>query len=75
MIELQDELRDYLLQECPGRTDSVLMERFGISYNTFRKIEAGDLIRRSVAVRLEQRLRAEYASRGLVRVNGPAGND
>ncbi|RYG97297.1 MAG: hypothetical protein EON58_10080 [Alphaproteobacteria bacterium] len=59
MIKLKDELRDYLLRNCPKRTERVLMERFGISYNTFRKIEAGGLIRRSLAVRLESRLEAE----------------
>ena len=62
MIKLKDELRDYLLRNCPTRTERVLMERFGISYNTFRKIEAGSLIRRSLAVRLESRLEAERRS-------------
>ena len=38
------------------------MQRFGISYNTLRKIEAGDPIRRSVAARLEDRLNRELRS-------------
>ena len=65
MVTLKDELRDYLLRNCPKRTERVLMERFGISYNTFRKIEAGGLIRRSLAVRLESRLEVERRSEKL----------
>lgn len=40
-----------------GQTNAVLMPRYGISYNTWRKVQVGDAIRRSVAERLEQRLR------------------
>lgn len=39
-----------------GQTHAVLMPRYGISYNTWRKVQVGDAIRRSVAERLEQRL-------------------
>lgn len=39
------------------QTNSALMPRYGISYNTWRKVQVGDAIRRSVAERLEQRLR------------------
>lgn len=42
--------------DLPGETDGVLMQRFGISYNTWRKVRAGEPIRRSVADRLEQRM-------------------
>jgi uncharacterized protein (UPF0210 family) len=45
-----------MLENLPGQTDPVLMSHFGISYNTFRKIRAGEAIRRSVADRLEKRL-------------------
>lgn len=40
-----------------ARTGAALMTSYGISYNTWRKIAAGDPIRRSVADRLERRLR------------------
>lgn len=40
-----------------GQTNAALMSRYGISYNTWRKVQVGDAIRRSVAERLEQRLR------------------
>lgn len=40
-----------------GQTTAMLMPRYGISYNTWRKVQVGDAIRRSVAERLEQRLR------------------
>jgi hypothetical protein len=36
------------------------MERFGISYNTLRKIEGGLPIRSSVAVRLAKRVQADW---------------
>ena len=62
MIKLEDTLASYLLSHCPARTDEALMDRFGISYNTLRRIQAGMPIRRSVAARLEQRLRSEWAS-------------
>lgn len=62
MVTLDEELVAYMLRECPGRTDEVLMDRFGISYNTFRKIEAGLPIRRSLAERLEVRLQEELPS-------------
>jgi hypothetical protein len=61
MVTLEAQLVGYLLSQCPSRTDEALMERFAISYNTLRKIEAGLPIRRSLATRLEQRLRRELA--------------
>lgn len=62
MVKFDDDLTAYLLRACPGRTDEALMGRFGISYNTFRKIEAGHPIRRSLAERLEGRLLRELSS-------------
>ena len=62
MVTLDDNLANYILSNCPARTDEALMARFAISYNTLRKIEAGLPIRRSVAARLEERLRGELAS-------------
>ena len=58
MVKLKKNVAEYVVQNCPGRTDRVLMDHFGISYNTFRKIEAGERIRGSVAFRLENRLMA-----------------
>jgi hypothetical protein len=38
-----------------GRTNAALMPCYGISYNTWRKLQGGNAIRRSVAERLERR--------------------
>ena len=59
MVCLPDYVSEYVLKHCPARTDEALRERFGISYNTLRKIQSGDPIRRSVATRLEERVKAE----------------
>lgn len=40
-----------------GRTDETLNARFGISYNSWCKIIAGQPLRASLADRLEQRIR------------------
>jgi hypothetical protein len=61
MVRLDEEIAKYILGNCSGRTGDVLMDRFGISYKTFRKIEAGSLIRRSLAARLEARVGVEQA--------------
>lgn len=61
MITLKEEIAAYLLHNCPGRTDEMLMPRFGISYNTFRKIEKGEPIRNSVAERLIERITCEMS--------------
>jgi hypothetical protein len=47
-----------MLTLLPGETSQALMNGFGISYNTWRKIRAGRPIRFSVAERLERRLDA-----------------
>lgn len=39
-----------------GRTDEALNARFGISYNTWRKLIAGQPVRASLLSRLEARL-------------------
>jgi len=44
----------------PGEIDDVLMDSFGISYNTWRKVRSGLPIRRSVAERLERRFRSPF---------------
>ncbi len=56
MVELEQVVRRHILAECPARTDDALRERFGISYNTLRKIEAGQPIRISLTSRLRDRL-------------------
>lgn len=38
------------------RTDAALTERFGISYNTWRKLIGGQPVRASLLTRLEERL-------------------
>jgi hypothetical protein len=40
----------------PVQQDATLMAAFGISYNTWRKVRAGQPIRSSVADRLEKRV-------------------
>lgn len=40
-----------------SRTRTSLNDRFGISYNTWRKLIAGDPVRTSLAERLQQRIR------------------
>jgi len=45
-------------REIAGQTDEVLMAQFGISYNTWRKVRAGQPVRNSLAERLENRLAA-----------------
>lgn len=49
----------HLIAHCPGRTDEALQPRFGISYNTWRKILEGEAIRQTVAERLIERVKAE----------------
>jgi hypothetical protein len=39
-----------------GQTDESLNDRFGISYNTWRKLKAGQPVRKSLAARLQSRL-------------------
>ncbi len=56
MRAVQRQVLDQMLAEMRGQTSNVLMMQYGISYNTWRKIRAGDPIRNSVAERLEQRV-------------------
>ncbi|MFG6283222.1 hypothetical protein [Sphingomonas sp. S6] len=59
MCTLPGEIVDHIVAQCPGRTDEALQPRFGISYNTWRKIAAGEPIRATVAARLIERITAE----------------
>lgn len=56
MRPVKPKVLDQMLAEMRGQTSNVLMMQYGISYNTWRKIRAGDPIRQSVAERLEQRV-------------------
>jgi len=60
MMSLPPEIVAHLIQNCPGRTDEALQPRFGISYNTWRQIERGASLRRSLAERLINRVSAEF---------------
>lgn len=62
MVELNPQIASHILEHCPARTNDALRERFGISYNTLLKIERGEPIRRSLAERLQERLRAEISA-------------
>ncbi len=62
MVRLEQRLARYIIENCPTRTDEALQQRFGISYNTLRKIEAGQMVRRSLAQRLADRLACEFAA-------------
>lgn len=64
MVVLEERFVKYILNKSPARIKEALMDRFGISYNTLRKIEAGSPIRRSLAARIESRLREEWSSEG-----------
>lgn len=60
MTVLEKKLVCQILRNCPARTDVALQRRFGISYNTLRKIEMGKPIRLSLATRLTGRLADEF---------------
>jgi hypothetical protein len=55
---LDPHLASVMIQVARGQTDEVLGEQFGLSYNSWRKIKAGLPIRRSLAERIEQRVKA-----------------
>lgn len=59
MSKITPRIADYVLSNCPARTEEAVMDRFGISYNTLRKIERGEPIRASVAARLLERIKDE----------------
>lgn len=50
-----------MLSGMDSQSRESLMDAFGISYNTWRKVRAGDPIRASVADRLEQRVEQSRA--------------
>ena len=54
----------HLTAHCPGRTDEALHPAFGISYNTWRRIERGEANRASVVARLVDRVASQTANGG-----------
>lgn len=54
---LDPDMVENMMKLATGRTRDALQDRFGISYNTWRKVLAGQPLRRSVVARLEERIR------------------
>ncbi|OAN56522.1 hypothetical protein [Sphingobium sp. TCM1] len=61
-VHLDEEMLLQMQRLTTGRTDEALNARFGISYNTWRKLLAGQPIRPSLADRLKLRIAALQAS-------------
>lgn len=64
MTNLPQDLRERMLARRAARTDEGMQAMFGISYNTWRRIEAGEPIRVSVAARLVSRMKCLEESAG-----------
>ncbi|CAM8661561.1 MULTISPECIES: DDE transposase family protein [Sphingobium] len=60
-VHLEEEMILQMQRLATGRTDEALNARFGISYNTWRKLLAGQPIRPSLANRLKGRIAALQA--------------
>lgn len=63
MVHLEEDFISSMQRLATGRTDEALNERFGISYNSWRKLLAGQPIRPSLANRLKARIEALDAAR------------
>ncbi|AOF97924.1 MAG: hypothetical protein EPO45_11160 [Sphingobium sp.] len=61
-VHLEEEMILQMQRLVTGRTDEALNARFGISYNTWRKLLAGQPIRPSLADRLKGRIAALEAN-------------
>ncbi|MGK2909152.1 MAG: hypothetical protein ACSLE1_05045 [Sphingobium sp.] len=61
-VHLEQEMILQMQRLATGRTDEALNARFGISYNTWRKLLAGQPIRISLADRLKGRIAALQAT-------------
>ena len=61
-VHLEEEMILQMQRLVTGRTDEALNARFGISYNTWRKLLAGQPILPSLADRLKGRIAALEAS-------------
>ena len=64
LVQLEPDAVTRMKFYLDGRTDEKLNARFGIGYNTWRKIVAGQGVRASVADRLIERLSSLEASIG-----------
>ncbi|CAN5190625.1 hypothetical protein BH10PSE12_BH10PSE12_33760 [soil metagenome] len=63
-VHLEEDVIALMQILATGRTDEALNDRFGISYNTWRKLLAGRPIRTSLANRLKIRIAALEADSG-----------
>ncbi|KEQ52123.1 hypothetical protein [Sphingobium chlorophenolicum] len=54
----------WLAANAPALTDEGLNDRFGISYNSWRRLMAGQPVRASLLARLERRLETEASAWG-----------
>lgn len=61
-VYLEDETILQMQKLATGRTDEALNARFGISYNSWRKLLAGQPIRPSLARRLKARIEGLMAA-------------
>ena len=61
-VHLDDHIIVQMQALATGRTDEALNARFGISYNTWRKLLAGEAVRPSLADRLKLRIEALQTS-------------
>lgn len=68
---VDDGLLERMRTLATGRTDEALNAQFGISYNTWRKLMAGQPIRPSLASRLTDRLRSLQATEDADLANEP----
>lgn len=59
---LDPDIVDMMKRLVTGQTDEALNDRFGISYNTWRKLVAGQPVRHSLAQRVTQRVAMIAAS-------------
>jgi len=56
LVNVDERLVAKMRTYISGRTDEALNAQFGISYNTWRKLEAGLPVRPSLAARLQDRV-------------------
>lgn len=59
--KLDSTLVSEMQAQCRGQTGQNLMDQFGISYNTWKKIRNGSPIRKSTAVRLVTRVLRDHS--------------
>lgn len=62
MEQLPADIIDHMRRHCPTLTNAALQDRFGISYNTWRRIAADQPLRSSLAQRIISRVGRELNS-------------